>query len=69
MNYAILDHLLLRFNKRIEYQNREWVWIETIDDSELIVHGKTPGYTRDDAYEDALRDILGIVPIADEKEH
>lgn len=65
MNYAILDHLLMRLMKRVEFQDGEWVWIETFDNgNELAVHG-TP-YSREEAYEDALRDSLGIDPIDDE---
>lgn len=66
ISYEILDFMLAQKSKRIEFMDGEWVWIETVTpDSELVVHG-TP-YTRDEAYEDALRDCLGIIPIADER--
>ena len=66
LSYGVLDFLLSQKNKRIEFMDGEWVWIETMpNDSELVVHGIS--YTRDEAYEDALRDCLGIISIADEK--
>ncbi len=65
LSYEVLDFLLLQKSKRIEYLDGEYVWIETLTNGELVVHG-TP-YTRDEAYEDALRDCLGIIPIADER--
>ena len=66
LSYDVLDFLLAQKNKRIEYLDGEWVWIEAVtSDSDMIVHG-TP-YTRAEAYEDALRDCMGIVSIADEK--
>lgn len=66
ISYETLDFLLAQKSKRVEYLDGEWVWVETVTpDSEMVVHG-APKYTRDEAYEDALRDCLGIIPIADE---
>lgn len=73
LTYEVLDFLLQEKNKRVEYLKANpdvgyeagWVWVESMPEGELFVHG-TP-YTRAEAYEDALRDCLGIIPIADEK--
>lgn len=79
MIYEQLDHLLARFNHRVaflppgdpnsESEQGEWVWVEgfptSATASSMTVHGSPP-YDRDSAYEDALRDLLGVTPIADE---
>ena len=74
LSYEVLDFLLLQKNKYVKFLMADegtgyqagWVWIEIMPNGdELVVHG-TP-YTRDEAYEDALRDCLGIIPLADEK--
>ena len=69
MNYQILDHLLAIKNHSVQrdIESKAWVWVERLPNGDdLVVHGAQPGYTMAEAYEDALRDCLGITPLADE---
>lgn len=68
MDFKILDYLLLQVWRRVEFKGNEWVWVQSFPNgNSMIVHGAKPGYTQSEAYEDALRDALGIIPIDDEK--
>ena len=65
--YEQLDFLLAAKGISIEIDDEigEWCWVEQVTpDSRLWVHG-SPAYSRDDAYEDALRGLIGLSSIAD----
>jgi hypothetical protein len=72
MTIETMDFLLAQKNLAVIFlddkEYHEWVWQETFPNgATLCVHGEGPnGYTRDDAYEDAFRNALGLDPIADE---
>lgn len=70
-----IDLLIGQFNRSVEWvvseatESPQWCWVQYFPetDTRLIVHGAgAKGYTKAEAYEDALRDILGLTPIADE---
>lgn len=63
--FETLDFLLQQKGFSVRYEDGEWVWVQTLPLADMIVHG-TP-YTRTEAYEDALRAIMDLTPIADEK--
>jgi predicted transcriptional regulator len=65
LSFETLDFLLRQVGYEVRYEDNEWVWVQSFPHSDLIVHG-TP-YTREQAYEDVLRSIMGLIPIADEK--
>jgi hypothetical protein len=65
LSFETLDFLLRQVGYEVRYQEGEWVWVQAFPHADLVVHG-TP-YTREQAYEDALRDIMGLIPIADER--
>lgn len=65
---ANLDFILAQRNHFVEFRDGEWIWREQFaNGNSMIVHGAAPGYTQADAYEDALRHLLNMTPIADEK--
>jgi hypothetical protein len=63
--FEILDFLFQQKGYCVRHQDGEWVWVESFPSADLVTHG-TP-YTRAQAYEDALRNIMGLKPIADER--
>ena len=64
LSFETLDILLQQLGYEVRYEDGEWVWVQFLPLGNVIVHG-TP-YTREQAYEDALRDIMELIPIADE---
>ena len=64
LSFETLDILLQQLGYEVRYEDGEWVWVQFLPLANVIVHG-TP-YTREQAYEDALRDIMELIPIADE---
>ena len=61
-----LEMILEQFGYYIRLHEGAWTWQQEFKHGTLIVHGDTP-YTREEAIEDALRDVLGLDNRIDEK--